>query len=149
MLPTQITALKIASVLWVIWGLVHAFAGVMTISGDTAAKFSGILDATDPATFGIAWPDGVGALVNQHGWNLLCGGVVTLIGGVLIWRRNMTAIWVTAMIGGLLDLGYFTFLDLGGYVHFFPGTVMTLFSASAILLSGWVWLANRNTAHGA
>ena len=36
-----------------------------------------------------------------------------------------------------------------GLVHFFPGRLMTLFSASAILLSGWVWLTNRNTPHGA
>jgi hypothetical protein len=58
----------------------------------------------------------------------------------------MTAIWVTAMVGGLADLGYLLFVDLPGYVNFFPGTVMTLISASAIILSFWVWLPKRTTA---
>ena len=39
--------------------------------------------------------------------------------------------------------GYFLFMDLGGFVNFVPGTIMRLVSASAILLSGWVWLSNR------
>ena len=137
------TLLKSAAVLWVIWGLVHAFAGVMTISLDPATGFGNIADAVDKAVFAIDYPDAVGAVLNQHGWNLLWGGVVTMVGAVFIWLRSLTAIWVTALVGGLLDIGYFLFLDLGGYVRFVPGTVMTLFSATAILLSGWVWLAHR------
>ncbi|MEM9740653.1 MAG: hypothetical protein AAF829_12375 [Pseudomonadota bacterium] len=49
------------------------------------------------------------------------------------------------MIGGLLDFGYFVFVDLPGFVNFVPGTVMTLVSSAAILLSVWVWLTNRKT----
>lgn len=59
----------------------------------------------------------------------------------------LTEIWVTAMVGGLADVGYLLFVDLPGYVNFFPGTVMTLISASAIVLSFWVWLPHRNTAN--
>jgi len=140
---TQTTFLAIAATLWIIWGLVHAFAGVMTILADPATGFRNIADAVDPAVLAMDYPDAVGAVLNQHGWNLLWGGVVTIIGAVLVWRRNLTAVWVTAMVGGLLDVGYFLFLDLGGYVRFVPGTIMTLFSATAILLSGWVWLAHR------
>lgn len=66
-----------------------------------------------------------------------------MIGSVLIWKGNMTAIWVTALVGGLADIGYFIFLDLPGYVNFLPGTLMTLVSGSAILLSGYVWVSNR------
>ena len=36
------------------------------------------------------------------------------------------------------------FLELGDYVNFVPGTVMIIFSASAIALTAWVWLSNRN-----
>ncbi|MEM1116373.1 MAG: hypothetical protein AAGJ11_07695, partial [Bacteroidota bacterium] len=106
--------------------------------------FGNIADAVDPAVFVLDYPDAVGAVLNQHGWNLLWGGIVTIIGAVFIWRRNLTAIWVTAMVGGLLDVGYFLFLDLGGHVRFIPGTLMTLVSATAILLSGRVWLAYRS-----
>jgi hypothetical protein len=51
---------------------------------------------------------------------------------------------LAALVGGLADAGYFLFLDLGGFVHFVPGSVMTIFSGSAILLSFWsVWSARR------
>ncbi len=127
--------LKVASVLWILWGLVHTLAGVMTISNDTAAAVQAIADGAEPSLLAIAYPDAVGAIINQHGWNLLWGGVVTIVGAIYIWRSNVTAIYVTAIIGGLLDLGYFMFLDLGGYVNFVPGTVMTLVSSLAIILS--------------
>lgn len=61
----------------------------------------------------------------------------------MVWRANRTAIWVTGMIGGLADLGFFLLLDLPGYVNFVPGTVMTLISGSAIILSAWVWYSER------
>ena len=145
MSQTHATALKAAAVLWVIWGLVHIFAGVMTIAQPTGAGFAAIADAMDPASFNMEYAAGVDGVLRQHGWNLLWGGAVTVIGAVFIWRANMTAIWVTAMVGGLLDVGYFLFMDLGGYVNFVPGTVMTMVSSAAILLSGWVWLAARKT----
>ena len=42
--------LKIVSVLWVIWGLVHVLAGVMTVTRDTPDAVAGIADAVDPET---------------------------------------------------------------------------------------------------
>ncbi|MEM8935016.1 MAG: hypothetical protein AAGC77_01255 [Pseudomonadota bacterium] len=134
-----IIALRIAAILWVVWGLVHTLAGVIVLSSDATSGFQAIADAVPPAELEAEYHGAVGAILNQHGWNLLWGGVVTVIGAVFIWRKNTTAIWVTAMIGGLLDVGYFTFLDLGGFVNFVPGTVMTIFSSSAIVLSFWAW----------
>lgn len=141
--PAQALLLKVASILWVIWGLVHAFAGIMVMASDASGGFQGINDAIDPELLAADYHAGVGGVLNQHAWNLLWIGVVTTIGGILIWRRSLTAIWVTGMIGGLTDLGYFIFVDLPGHAHFFPGTVMTLVSGSAILFSGYVWLVNR------
>lgn len=146
MSDTQKTALKIAAGLWVVWGMVHFFAGVTVLVSDAASGFQAIADAVDPAALGAEYHPAVGGILNQHAWNLAWFGLATIIGAVFIWRQNMTAIWVTAMVGGLADLGYFFFVDLPGYVHFFPGTVMTLVSASAILLSFWVWLPNRRPA---
>ncbi|MEL6450473.1 MAG: hypothetical protein AAFQ19_04380 [Pseudomonadota bacterium] len=143
MTQAQSTALKIAAGLWVIWGLVHALAGLLTIAQDTGAAASGIADAVDPALFALDYPAAMGGLINQHGWNLFWGGAVTVVGAAFIWRGSLTAIWVTAMVGGLLDIGYFVFMDLPGYVNFMPGTVMTLVSSTTILLSGWVWVRQR------
>lgn len=137
MKPTYL--FRIAAILWLIWGLVHVFAGVMTMRGvltaDTSASIAGIADAVDPATLQMDYPAAAGAIIGQHGFNLFWIGLVTLICGFYVWRGNRNAIFLAAITGGLADLGYFLFLDLGGFVHFVPGTVMTIFSATAIFLS--------------
>lgn len=127
--------LKISAGLWVIWGLVHMLAGVMTISQDTPAAVAGIADAVDPALLAGPYHEAAGALINQHGFNLLWIGAFTAIGAFFIWRASVTAIFLTAIVGGVTDIGYFVFMDLGGFVNFFPGTVMTLVSGSAVILS--------------
>ncbi len=146
MSPMQANALKIAAALWVVWGLVHMFAGGVVLLSDASAGFQAIADGVASATLQHDYEPAVGGILNQHGWNLGWFGLVTTIGAVFIWLKNLTAIWVTALIGGLADLGYLLFVDLPGYVNFFPGTVMTIVSGSAILLSLWVWSQQRKTA---
>ncbi len=143
---TTATLLKVAAVLWVIWGLVHAFAGVMTIIQDPADGFAAIADAVDRDELAPDYHPAVGGILNQHGFNLLWVGLATFVGAVFIWRGNMTAIWVTAMVGGLTDVGYFLFVDIPGFVNFVPGTVMTIVSAAAIVLSFRVWIPRRFAA---
>ena len=134
--------LKLIALLWLIWGAVHIFAGGITMYqvsiGDISAAVGGIADAVDPASLQRDYPAASGAIISQHGFNLLWIGLITFIAAFLIWQRNRTALWLAALVGGLADLGYFLFLDLGGYVHFLPGTLMTLISGSAILLSLYV-----------
>lgn len=138
--------LKTITVLWVLWGLVHAFAGIMTMAGDTPGAVAAIADAVDPALLSGPYHEAVGAVVNQHGFNLLWIGMTTTICAIFIWRGNLTAMFIAGLTGGLADVGYFLFLDLGGFVHFVPGTVMTLISSAAILLSLWVWSRSRADA---
>ena len=115
------------------------FAGIMTmnfvLTDDISGAISGIADAVDPAIISMDYPDAAGGVIGQHGFNLFWGGALTLICAFFIWRNNTNAIFLAAIVGGLLDLGYFLFMDLGGFVHFVPGTVMTLVSSSAIILS--------------
>lgn len=132
---TRTTLLKITAGLWVIWGLVHMLAGVLTISQDTAGAVAGIADAVDAALLTGTYHEAVGAVINQHGFNLLWIGAFTVIGAVYIWRGSVTSMFFTSIVGGLTDVGYFVFMDLGGFVHFVPGTVMTLISGTAIILS--------------
>lgn len=140
---SQDLALKASALLWIIWGLVHMLGGVITISVDTAAGFQGIAAAVDPNELEASYHPAVGAILNQHGWNLLWAGAVVAAGAVFIWRLSMTAIWVTAMIGGLFDIGYFVFVDLGGFGTFFPGSSMTYVCATAIIVSFWVWYSGH------
>ncbi len=131
--------LRIAAILWVVWGLVHMLAGFVIMSSDTPGAVAAVADAIDPDTLKGPYPDAAGALINQHGFNLFWIGATTLICAVLMWRRSINAIFIAALVGGLADLGYFIFLDLGGFVKFVPGTVMTLVSSSAIILSFWAY----------
>lgn len=139
----SIRALRITAVLWVIWGLVHMLAGAITMVRDTSEAVGGIADAVDQESVNLDYPDAAGAIINQHGFNLFWIGLVTLICAVFIWRGSMLAAALAGLVGGLADVGYFLFLDLGGYVNFVPGTVMTIVSATAIILTGWTWATNR------
>lgn len=138
---------KTIAVLWVIWGLVHILAGVMTVKGiltnDISSSFVGIADAVDPVSLQMDYPKAAGAVIGQHGFNLLWIGLITFISAFFIWKGNKNAIFLAAITGGLADLGYFLFMDLGGYVNFMPGTVMTIVSSSAIILSFYAYFKTR------
>ncbi|MBV6656277.1 MAG: hypothetical protein KI785_00770 [Devosiaceae bacterium] len=140
MSKNQGLALKAAAILWVIWGLVHMLAGVIIIPADASGGFAAVADAVDPALLVHDYHPAVNGILDQHGWNLLWIGLTTVISAFFIWRANFTAVWVAALVGGLADVGYFIFVDLPGFVHFVPGTLMTLVSSSAIILSFAVWL---------
>lgn len=136
----NLTALfKVSAILWIVWGLVHILAGVLTmnfvLSGDIASSINGIADAVDPATLQMEYPKAAGAVIANHGFNLFWIGIVTFISGFFVWKGNKNAVFLAAITGGLADLAYFIFMDLGGFVHFLPGTLMTLISGSAIILS--------------
>ncbi|MEM7446828.1 MAG: hypothetical protein AAF355_01145 [Myxococcota bacterium] len=144
MTTQQWLALRTSAVLWVVWGLVHMLAGILTISQPAPNSIGGIADAVDPAVFHTTYHAATDAVINQHGFNLFWIGLTTLVAAVFIWRQNKTAIWVAALVGGLADVGYFFFMDLGGHVNFVPGTIMTLVSGSAVVLTGWVWFKTRS-----
>ncbi|GAB1858625.1 hypothetical protein MHTCC0001_34650 [Flavobacteriaceae bacterium MHTCC 0001] len=139
--------LKISAILWIIWGIVHILAGVMTMKGiltnDISSSIAGIADAIDPSSLKMDYPKAAGAVIGQHGFNLFWIGIATFICAFFIWKGNKNAIFLAAITGGLADLGYFLFMDLGGYVKFVPGTVMTIVSSLAIITSFYVYFKNR------
>lgn len=140
--------LKASTILWIIWGLVHIFAGIMTmkgpLTGDISASVSGIADAIETTLVQMDYSKASGAIIAQHGFNLFWIGLFTFIGAFYIWKGNKTAIIFTAIVGGLTDLGYFIFIDLGGFANFVPGTIMTIVSATAIILSLYVYFKTRS-----
>lgn len=131
---------RVSAVLWFIWGAVHIFAGVMTVSfllsGETAEAVHGITAAVPLESLQIEYTDGVSAILGQHGFNLGWFGVVTLVCSPFVWRRQRLAVYLAALVGGLADLGYFLFIDLGGFA-LPPGPQMTYICAAAIL-SGFI-----------
>ena len=133
------TLFKTSSVLWIIWGIVHMFFGVFILYlmsiGDTSRIVSEVANNVSPELIKMDYPAAANALYGQHGWNLLWFGIVTTIAGFYVWKGNKNAILLAAIIGGLADFGYFLFMDLGGYVTFFPGKLMTYIALAAIFTS--------------
>ena len=133
------TLFKTSSVLWIIWGIVHMFFGVFILYlmsiGDTSRIVSEVANNVSPDLIKMDYPEAANALYGQHGWNLLWFGIVTTIAGFYVWKGNKNAILLAAIIGGLADFGYFLFMDLGGYVTFFPGKLMTYIAIGAIVTS--------------
>ena len=126
-------------VLWMIWGAVHVFAGIATMARPAGEAVAGIADKEDAdAIEALVYASATGAILNQHGFNLFWIGLGTLVCAPFCWRQSRLALWIAALLGGPTDMGYFIFLDIGGFVNFFPGTIMTIFSYGAIFLSLYV-----------
>ncbi|NOH63267.1 hypothetical protein [Vibrio sp. RE88] len=142
------TSFKVSSVLWAVWGVFHFFMGAALIYlfslGEQALTIEAI--TKDPMMVGMLteYTPIVTATLKQHSWNLAWFGLVTTVGSVYVWKGNVTAMFICALVGGLADLGYFVFVDLEGLAP--PvGTLMTFFSGGAILFGLYGYL-NRNKA---
>ena len=126
---------QVSAVLWAIWGAVHIFAGAITLylllTGKPAEAVQGIASKVDLETLRVDYPAPVSALLCQHGYNLLWFGLATAIAAPFVWRGSGWAVVIASLVGGLADLGYFAFIDLGGYATA-PGPQMTWICAAAI-----------------
>ncbi|NQV36438.1 MAG: hypothetical protein HQ509_00340 [Candidatus Marinimicrobia bacterium] len=134
--------LKISTVLWGIWGVFHLLIGVLmvaTFSGsDSEGNLKAIPVVLDFVMNGMSMPFPILASLKQHAFNLGWIGAVVTIGSYYIWKKKPNTIILCAIVGGFADLGYFIFVDLAGYAQP-PATQMTWISASAIILSLYVY----------
>ena len=141
--------LKISAVLWLLWGLAHVVFGIFGLigfmSGDVSGTMKAMAGGADPATLDVRYPAAVVALLNQHSWNLLWFGMFTTVGAVMIWRKSAMAVVMTAIVGGAADIGYFVFVDLGGFAAP-PGPQMTWICAAAIALSMFAYVRSNRFA---
>ncbi|MEM8999817.1 MAG: hypothetical protein AAGB24_06095 [Bacteroidota bacterium] len=146
----KINTYKVIAILWVIWSLLHIIPGIFSMTnalgGDiTAIQF--LFPETNPVEMTRDYPNEVKAILvtfGQHGFNLFWFGLVTLVCGILIWKKqDNIALLIAALVGGLADLGalFATFMvgriDIWGVLIFF-GTFV------AIFLSYNIWKNNTN-----
>ena len=135
---TNLALLRIASVLWGIWGAFHLFIGVVLLmvvsEGHPDGQLASIPDVVNITMMGSEGRFVVVPSLNQHAFNLAWFGIVVGIGCVYVWKRRAEGIFVCILVGGLADLGYFLYVDLPGYADP-PGPQMTYIMAAAIALS--------------
>lgn len=130
--------LKISSILWIVWGFFHVFIGVfllyLLLNNQTAEALNGIAGAVSLESLQMNYPVAVIATLKQHAFNLGWFGMVTLISGIFVWKKNVHALFLCVLVGGLGDFGYFLFIDLEG-LAIPPGPQLTWISGFAIVLS--------------
>lgn len=128
--------LRISAVLWVVWGLVHVFAGVVTLqsifAGDTAEAIQGIASKVPIEELVRGYHPAENALLSQHALNLAWFGLVTSVAAPFVWRGRRAMVFTAVLVGGCADLAYFIFIDLGGFANP-PGPQMTWICAAAIV----------------
>ena len=136
----RVTLFRTSAALWAIWGVFHLIIGIYLLyllnSGRVAEALHGIAGQMDLSALDVDYPLAAVATLKQHAYNLGWFGLVTSIGSVWVWRQNVSAAALCAIIGGLGDIGYFLFIDLGG-LAVPPGPQMTWIAAAAIALSAY------------
>ncbi|MEO1277413.1 MAG: hypothetical protein AAFV77_00460 [Planctomycetota bacterium] len=141
--------LRTSAVLWAIWGLVHIFAGVVTLkailAGNTAEAIQGITSKVPLEELVRVYHPAESAILSQHALNLAWFGLVTTIAAPFVWRGRRAMVYVAVLVGGCADLAYFIFIDLGGFATP-PGPQMTWICAAAIVtgLLG-LWFARKSS----
>ena len=134
--------LRVSSVLWAIWGLFHLMIGVVMIvllaKGHPTGDFHEIPAVVDFEMLQMQNPFAVIATLKHHSFNLAWAGAVVSIGSVYVWRKSANAIFLCALVGGLMDVGYFVFVALPGFA-FTPGPEMTYICAAAIVSSFYAY----------
>ena len=89
-------ALKVAAGLWLVWGFVHVFAGVVIISAPEAADaVQAVADAVPKADLAFEAHPAAAALYHQHGWNLAWIGVTTMVAVASVPPLPSVAVRVT------------------------------------------------------
>ena len=83
MTATQSICLKLASVLWIIWGLARVFAGAEVTTLDMTGGLQAFADSVSPELLALMEEHAaVGGMLSQNGWNLGFSGIVAIIAGV-------------------------------------------------------------------
>ena len=83
MTATQSLCMKLASVLWIIWGLARVFAGVEVTILDTGGGFQAFAGSVSLELLAMMEEHAaVGGMLSQNGWNLGLSGIVAIIAGV-------------------------------------------------------------------
>lgn len=144
-----LVALRAASVLWLIWGIFHIFIGIALVAflqiEHPTGDLSPLPEVLDVEMLGSESTFASIANLKQHSFNLAWIGLVVTIAAIYVWKANRLAVATIILVGGLADLGYFIFLDLGGFAEP-PGPQMTYIMATAIVLSGYAYLTTNKLA---
>ncbi len=128
---------RIGAVFYVLWGLLHVWAGADLLGADALDQLA--LLSTDPLP-NQALPQALQPLVHAalsfHAYNLLWFGLFAVVVAIsLNWRNNWIGYWVNLAVVGADDVGLLLFLILPGHLSFAEAGLGPVLFALAALFS--------------
>jgi hypothetical protein len=120
------SAHKIGAVFYVLWGIFHAYIGVLLLAklfaGGTHSALAAIANAL-PETDIPAINDRVmNGVLEHYSWNLIWFGIYAIVLAVFMnWKNSPTGYWFNLVVVSLTDIGFIGAILLPGYITFAAG----------------------------
>jgi hypothetical protein len=120
------TAHRLGAVAYILWGIMHIMFAIqifmLNIGDSTYAVVQNIYSDTGAISTPEELGDVIGALMNQHAWNLLWfGAFAAVVGALYNWRNSIAGYWGNLAIVSLADIGFIFAILLPGYVDLMVG----------------------------
>ena len=120
------TSYKWGAIAYVLWGIMHAIIGiqilVLNIGDSTHTAISSLYSDTGSIPIPKELGPVVGAIMNQHAWNLLWFGVfAVVVGSVLNWRNSSAGYWANLAVVSLSDIGFIVAILVPGHISIAVG----------------------------
>jgi hypothetical protein len=117
---------KIGAVFYVLWGLFHAYIGVLLLvkasttgTHDALAAIGNALPASEIPTENSPLTNGV---LQHYAWNLVWFGAFAIVVALrLNWKNSATGYWFNLVVVSLTDLGFIAAILVPGYITFAAG----------------------------
>ncbi len=134
------TAYRLGAIFYILWGIMHAMFGAQIIIQNTGegpfAVIQSIYADIGPQMTPKEPGSVIGALMNQHGWNLLWFGVfATVVGAFYNWRNSFSGYWYNLAVVSLADIGFIVAVLIPGYVDLMVGIWGPILWVLAIIFS--------------
>jgi len=115
-------AYKWGAIFYILWGIMHMMFAIQIFMLNTEesayAVVQGIYSDAGPITTPVELGSVIGALMNQHAWNLLWfGAFAAVVGAFFNWRNSIGGFWSNLAVVSLADLGFIGAVLLPGYVE--------------------------------
>ena len=127
------------AICYVLWGAMHVAIGIQILVVNTQRSTHAVINTLYQDSF-QSTPEHlgpvVGALMNQHGWNLLWFGLFAVVVGVLWNRRNnVAAYWANLAVVSLADIGFIAAILVPGHINVWMGLGGPILWVFAVIFS--------------
>ena len=117
---------KIGAAFYVLWGIFHAYIGVLLLydvhTGGTHAALAAIGNALPADRIPAGNSIVANGVLEHYAWNLIWfGAFATVVATRLNWKNSATGYWFNLAVVSLTDLGFIAAIVVPGYITFAAG----------------------------